>query len=175
MGLRLDVSSSHRRGASSLPRTSLMLLPEANSRVKVGVKGQGQGQGSGSRSGSVVRGKGRGQGQGQGQWLVGRVRIRARRTRGLPPQQRPAQRARLCGKQAWNGRPAGQSISTEWPRLAEAGGRGWRRPCARSGAGSKLEGELAEASGRLLVTWARAESALPSPTVPTSVAYAART
>ena len=78
---------------------------------------------------------------------------------------RSAAQACACGKQGRRGRLAGaylpMSISTDgsmsrgWP-----GGRGGR---ARSGAGvSKLEGGLAEASGRLLLTWVcascRAES-----------------
>ena len=64
------------------------------------------------------------------------------------------------GVPMWKARPvwpASQEISANWPRLAEAG-RGWPRLEAalrliwRWRGVSKLEGKLAEASGRLLFT-----------------------
>ena len=46
--------------------------------------------------------------------------------------------------------PVSQTTSANWPRLAEAGGR----PELELALAGRAEGELADASGRLVSTWA---------------------
>ena len=50
--------------------------------------------------------------------------------------------------------PAGRNVPANWPRLAEAGGRPELDLALAGRAGAPEEGELVEASGRLVSTYA---------------------